>query len=79
MSGNSAIQGSTAKNASEISAIAIDFGFAEIWPGQGVVNGAKVSGNSSFCQTFRVAKAWRLGECPAAPNKPPIKPYKDFP
>jgi lambda repressor-like predicted transcriptional regulator len=48
MSGNSAIQGSTAKNASEISAIAIDLGGAEIWPGRRVVNGAKVSRNSSF-------------------------------
>jgi hypothetical protein len=48
MSGNSAIPGSTAKNASEISVIAIDLGPAEIWLGRRVVNGAKPSRNSSF-------------------------------
>jgi hypothetical protein len=33
---------------SQMSAIAIDLGFAEIWLGQSLVNGAKLSRNSSF-------------------------------
>jgi hypothetical protein len=48
MSGNSAIQGSTAKNASEMSAIAIGLDLAEIWLGHSLVNGANLSRISSF-------------------------------
>jgi hypothetical protein len=47
MSGNCAIQGSTAKTQQK-HAIAIDLGCAEIWLGQSLVNGAKLSRNSSF-------------------------------
>jgi hypothetical protein len=39
--------GSTAKNAAKY-AIAVDLGWAEIWPGQRLVNGAKLSRISSF-------------------------------
>jgi hypothetical protein len=36
------------QNAAKKCAIAIDLGFAEIWLGQSLVNGARLSRNSSF-------------------------------
>src|SRR6201996_2533408 len=63
MSGKSAVLGSTAKNVSKISAIAIDTVVAEIWLGHSLVNGAKraarganLSANSSFCPSFALPR-----------------------
>jgi hypothetical protein len=52
MRGNSAIQGSTAKNAKEIRALAIDLDLAEIWLGQGLVNAPSCQGFHHFDRLF---------------------------
>jgi hypothetical protein len=73
--------GSTAKNANNISAIAIDLTsqrYGRLMALSTEADQPPAVAKFMILPEFRVAKAVRLGECPPA-KLPPSKKMKDFP